>query len=180
MSSPSVQVATFAGGCFWCVEAVFTRLKGVIKVESGYAGGTVENPTYEQVCSGQTGHAEVIHIEFNASEIQFEDLLNVFFTSHDPTTLNRQGNDVGTQYRSEVFYHNDAQKLASEAYIKAHEPDFDAPIVTAITPINNYHSAENYHQDYYARNPQQGYCNAVIPPKLAKLRQKWLHLLKDA
>ncbi|GGA88367.1 peptide methionine sulfoxide reductase MsrA [Neiella marina] len=174
-----MQTATFAGGCFWCVEAVFKRLRGVHSLTSGYAGGATENPTYEQVCAGDTGHAEVIQIEFDESLIGYSDLLNVFFTSHDPTTLNRQGNDVGTQYRSAVFYHNAEQQQLAQAYIDQHSADFDHAIVTEVTEINNYYPAENYHQDYFARNPQQVYCNAVIPPKLAKLRKLWLPLLKD-
>ena len=174
-----MQLATFAGGCFWCVEAVFKRLKGVISVSSGYAGGHTNNPTYQEVCAGETGHAEVIQIEFNENEINFSDLLNVFFTSHDPTTLNRQGGDIGTQYRSAVFYHNDQQKALTEQFIQDHADDFSSPIVTEVTPIQNYFPAENYHQDYYANNPEQAFCNAVIPPKLAKLRKLWLPLLKE-
>lgn len=175
--SITTQTATFAGGCFWCVEAVFKRLKGVVKIESGYAGGTVDNPTYEQVCTGTTGHAEVIQIKFDPQVIDFTTLLNVFFTSHDPTTLNRQGEDVGTQYRSAVFYHDEQQRLVASEFIAQHQGDFDDPIVTQLEPFQNYYSAESYHQDYFERNPQQPFCNAVIPPKLAKLRKKWLHLL---
>lgn len=173
------QQATFAGGCFWCVEAVFKRLKGVTSIASGYAGGHTENPTYNQVCSGDTGHAEVIQIEYDETQIEYSDLLNVFFTTHDPTTLNRQGNDVGTQYRSAIFYHDAYQRAAAEQFIEEHAGDFGSKIVTEVTPINNYYPAEGYHQDYYANNPQQPFCNAVIPPKLAKLRARWLPLLRE-
>lgn len=175
--SSSVQLATFAGGCFWCVEAVFKRLNGVLSIESGYAGGAVENPSYEQVCRGDTGHAEVIQLQFDPQIIDFNTLLNVFFTSHDPTTLNRQGGDIGTQYRSSVFFHDEEQRQAAETFIQEHQADFDSPIVTQLEPYANYYPAEEYHQDYFERNPQQAYCSAVIPPKLAKLRKKWLHLL---
>lgn len=174
----STQTATFAGGCFWCLEAVFKRLKGVHHLESGYAGGHIESPTYEQVCSGQTGHAEVIQLQFDPKIIDYPTLLSVFFTCHDPTTLNRQGNDVGTQYRSAVFFHDERQRQAGQQFIQQHSSDFAAPIVTTLEPFANYYPAEPFHQDFYQRNPQQAYCNAVIPPKLAKLRKKWLHLLR--
>ena len=173
----SSELATFAGGCFWCVEAVFKRLKGVLSVESGYCGGALANPSYEQICTGQTGHAEVIQIRFDPTQISFQDLLNVFFTSHDPTTLNRQGHDSGTQYRSAVFYHHEEQRALTQAWIQAHQTDFETSIVTDITPITAYYPAESMHQDYYARNPNQAYCRAVIPPKLAKLAKLWAHLL---
>ncbi len=178
--SDSTQQATFAGGCFWCVEAVFKRLKGVLSIQSGYAGGTVEAPSYEQVCTGDTGHAEVIHLTFDPEVIDYATLLSVFFTSHDPTTLNRQGEDVGTQYRSSIFYHDEQQKQLAASFIQQHQTDFDAPIVTQLEPFAHYYAAEGYHQDFYQRNPQQAYCNAVIPAKLAKLRKTWLHLLQDA
>ena len=159
---------------------MFDQLRGVHSVTSGYAGGATENPTYEQICTGQTGHAEVIRIEFDPAEIPFEVLLEVFFLTHDPTTLNRQGADVGTQYRSVVFYHDDEQKSATEKMIETlnQSGDFSGPIVTAVTPAPRFHEAEPYHQDYFARNPAQGYCNAVIPPKLAKLRAAYAERLK--
>jgi len=167
--------ATFGGGCFWCTEAVFERLAGVHAVESGYAGGQTPNPTYEQVCNGNTGHAEVIRIEFDPAIISFEDLLEVHFATHDPTTLNRQGNDRGTQYRSAIFYHDESQKAAAEACIRQlnDSGEFSDPIVTEVTPLTNYYPAENYHQDFFRLNPAQPYCNAVIPPKLAKLQKRF-------
>lgn len=174
------EIATFGGGCFWCTEAVFLELRGVEKVESGYAGGTMENPSYEAVCSGRTGHAEVIQITFDSATISFRDLLEVFFATHDPTTLNRQGADVGTQYRSVIFAHSPEQQAAAEAMIA----DLNAsgalagPIVTQVVPYANYYPAEDYHQNYYADHPTQPYCSAVIPPKLAKLRQKFAARLK--
>lgn len=180
-SSSSISVATLGAGCFWCVEAMFQRLRGVEQVISGYAGGHVEHPSYKAVCSGETGHAEVCRIEFDESVISFETLLEVFFTTHDPTTLNRQGGDVGTQYRSVIFYHDMAQKATAEQ-VKAH---FDAakiypdPIVTEISPLTNYYDAENYHQNYFNDNPNQGYCSAVVNPKVQKFRAKFTHLLKD-
>lgn len=174
------EIATLAAGCFWCVEAVFVELRGVQKVESGYAGGSVPSPTYEAVCTGRTGHAEVIQITFDPTQIQFRDLLEVFFATHDPTTLNRQGADVGTQYRSAIFYHSDEQKQAAEAMIAELNASgaFAAPIVTQVVPYADYYPAEDYHQNYYAENPAQPYCSAVIPPKLAKLRQKFAAKLK--
>jgi peptide-methionine (S)-S-oxide reductase len=167
------QVATFGGGCFWCVEAVFLELDGVASVESGYAGGSVENPTYEQVCTGATGHAEVCQIRFDTARIGYADLLEVFFKVHDPTTLDRQGNDVGTQYRSAIFYHDDAQKkLAEEVKQKLDVSGaWDAPIVTEIVPFEVFYKAEAYHQDYFRRNPEQAYCRAVIRPKMEKFRK---------
>lgn len=167
--------ATFGGGCFWCTEAVFERLAGVHSVESGYAGGSAPDPTYEQVCNGNTGHAEVIRINFDPSIISFDDLLEVFFATHDPTTLNRQGNDRGTQYRSVVFYHDEGQRESAEACIRklTEEGEYADPIVTEISPLTNYFPAENYHQDFYRLNPAQPYCSAVIPPKLAKLQKRF-------
>jgi peptide-methionine (S)-S-oxide reductase len=172
-----MQQALFGGGCFWCVEAVFLQLKGVKKVVSGYAGGIVHNPSYDQVCQGNTQHAEVVLIDFDEQQINYTQLLNVFFTTHDPTTLNRQGNDVGTQYRSVVYYFNDEQKQQAEKIIQDLEND-GLNIVTELSPAPTFYPAEEYHQNFYARNPSQGYCNFSIPPKLSKLRSKYLELLK--
>lgn len=173
-------VATFGAGCFWCTEAVFLNVKGVSKVESGYAGGKVKNPTYREVCSGLTGHAEVTQITFDPSVVSFEELLEIFWNTHDPTTLNRQGADEGTQYRSAVFYHNDEQKKIAEAYRKQLEDAhvFKNPIVTEITALNNYYPAEDYHQNYYALNPNQGYCQYVIRPKVEKFKKQYAAKLK--
>jgi peptide-methionine (S)-S-oxide reductase len=172
-----MQQALFGGGCFWCVEAVFLQLKGVEKVVSGYAGGILHNPSYDQVCQGNTQHAEVVLIDFDEQQINYTQLLNVFFTTHDPTTLNRQGNDVGTQYRSVVYYFNDEQKQQAEKIIQDLEND-GLNIVTELSPAPTFYPAEEYHQNFYARNPSQGYCNFSIPPKLSKLRSKYLELLK--
>ncbi|WP_288400709.1 peptide-methionine (S)-S-oxide reductase MsrA [uncultured Acinetobacter sp.] len=172
-----MQQALFGGGCFWCVEAVFLQLKGVEKVVSGYAGGIVHNPSYDQVCQGNTQHAEVVLIDFDEQQINYTQLLNVFFTTHDPTTLNRQGNDIGTQYRSVVYYFNDEQKQQTEKIIQDLESD-GLNIVTELSPAPTFYPAEEYHQNFYARNPSQGYCNFSIPPKLSKLRSKYLELLK--
>ena len=173
--------ATLGGGCFWCVEAVFQRLKGVQAVESGYAGGKVKNPTYREVCSGLTGHAEVIQITFDPQVISYEQLLKVFWYVHDPTTLNRQGADSGTQYRSVIFYHDESQRRDAEASRKAADDSDLWPdtIVTEISPLVNYFPAEADHQDYYNRNSGQMYCSVVIAPKLQKLHQKFGHLLQD-
>lgn len=167
------ELATFGGGCFWCTEAVFLELKGVSKVVSGYTGGTTRNPTYEQICTGTTGHAEVIQITFDPSVVPYEKLLEVFWLTHDPTTLNRQGNDHGTQYRSAIFTHNERQRDVAGKYKKALEEAkvFKDPIVTEIVPIGDFYAAEDYHQNYFNRNPNQSYCRAVIPPKLEKLRK---------
>lgn len=175
-----METATLAGGCFWCLEAVYDELKGVESVESGYAGGQIENPSYQQVCSGTTGHAEVVQIKYDPAVITFRDLLDIFFTIHDPTTLNRQGGDVGTQYRSAVFYHDDAQREAAEALIKELDQMrlWDAPIVTQVVPLENYYPAEAYHQEYFANNPGQGYCQMVVAPKVSKFRKKFLEKLK--
>lgn len=170
--------ATLGGGCFWCIEAALKDIRGVKRVVSGYAGGETEAPTYEAVCSGRTGHAEVVQVDFDEEELAFADLLRIFFSLHDPTTLNRQGADVGTQYRSVVFAHDDVQALATKAVIQEVQEHFDDPIVTEVSPLERFWEAEAYHQDYYARNPRQGYCAAVISPKLAKLRQTWAHRLK--
>ena len=172
-SGAAMAEATLGAGCFWCVEAVFQELKGVYKVESGYTGGSVENPTYSDVTSGLSGHAEVARITYDPNVLSFEFLLSVFFQTHDPTTLNRQGADVGTQYRSEIFFHDQAQKEAAEKIILEVNKSgaYDNPIVTKISPLGNYYPAEGYHQDYYLNNPNQGYCTYVIAPKLEKFRK---------
>lgn len=167
------------GGCFWCTEAVYLELNGVTHVESGYAGGFVENPTYTAVCTGTTGHDEVVKVTFDPTIISLESVLEVFFTIHDPTTLNRQGNDIGTQYRSAIFYLNAAQKETADAALaKANAAIWDGNIVTEVTPFSNYYAAEAYHQNYYNQNTQQGYCNAVVTPKVAKFRKLWASSLK--
>lgn len=174
------EIATFAGGCFWCTEAIFQEIKGVEKVTSGYIGGKIKNPTYKEVCSGETGHAEAIQITFDPTKVAYEDLLEVFFGTHDPTTLNRQGADVGTQYRSEIFYYSEAQKTKAENYIKFIEKEqlYSKPIVTKVSPATEFYAAEDYHQDYYSQNSQQGYCQMVIAPKLEKLRKYYQSKLK--
>ena len=181
MSDTKSEVAVFGSGCFWCTEAVFDELRGVNSVVSGYAGGAVRNPTYEQVCGGRTGHAEVIKIDFDPSRIAFKDLLTVFFATHDPTTLNRQGNDVGTQYRSTVLYANDGQKKEAEALIIELNDTkvFGNPVVTTVEPLGEFYPAESYHQKYYANNPYQPYCQYMIPPKLNKLHKQFRDLLKS-
>ena len=170
------EIATLGGGCFWCVEAVFQRVEGVISVKPGYAGGNVKNPTYKQICTGNTGHAEVAKIEFDPSKITYSQILNVFWQSHDPTTLNRQGNDVGTQYRSVIFFHNERQeKIAKKSKIDADKSGYwDNEIVTEVTLLNNYYDAEDYHDNYYRNNPNQPYCLFVIKPKLDKLEKQGL------
>jgi len=174
------EVATLAGGCFWCLEAVFKDLRGVRGVVSGYAGGDAANPTYYQVCDGTTGHAEVVQVTFDPREVSFRELLEVFFTIHDPTTLNRQGADVGTQYRSAVFYHTPEQRDAAEQVIAeldaAHV--WDSPIVTEVTPLKEFYPAEDYHQNYFDKNPSQPYCRAVVAPKVSKFRKQFLEKLK--
>lgn len=174
------QTVTLGAGCFWCVEAIFQELKGVTKVESGYSGGSVENPTYEQVCDGTTGHAEVVQVSFDSNVISLKEILEVFFQTHDPTTLNRQGADVGTQYRSAVFYHNDEQKEVSEEVIEAlnDASAFPDPIVTEVTAYSDFYKAENYHQDYFNNNQSYPYCRAVIQPKLDKFRKVFQDKLK--
>ncbi len=169
----------FGGGCFWCTEAVFKMLRGVESVEPGYAGGTTPNPTYAQVCSGRTGHAEVIKIDFDAALVAVEDLFAVFFATHDPTTLNRQGNDVGTQYRSAIFYTTDAQKIAAEKYIAELESSAPggSPIVTEVTPLDKFYPAEEEHRNYYARNKDAAYCQVIINPKLKKAKERFKELL---
>ena len=176
------EQATLAGGCFWCLEAVYLNVRGVEKVESGYAGGRGANPTYEAVCSGQTGHAEVVQVTYDPEVITYRELLEIFFTIHDPTTLNRQGADSGTQYRSAIFYHSAAQKSEAEQMMATLEREkiFDAPIVTQLAPLDRFYPAEEYHRDYYRRNPNQGYCRAVIAPKVSKLRKQWEKKLKSA
>ncbi|MFZ5495711.1 MAG: peptide-methionine (S)-S-oxide reductase MsrA [Verrucomicrobiota bacterium] len=171
-TSSQTQRATFGGGCFWCTEAVFERLPGVKSVVSGYAGGHTANPNYQQVCTGETGHAEVIQIEFDPAVVSYERLVEVFFEAHDPTTLNRQGADEGTQYRSVIFYHDEAQKAAAEKGRAAAQAHFDDPIVTEISPLPKFYAAEAYHQDYFRNNPDQGYCAFVIRPKVSKLQKK--------
>lgn len=180
MIKPKNELAVFGGGCFWCTEAVFKALKGVISVTPGYAGGTVEKPTYEQVCSGKTGHAEVIKVEYDPNVISYTDLLNVFFATHDPTTINKQGNDVGTQYRSVIFTNSDEQTARAKEKIETlgRSGTFDTAIVTKVEPLTNFYEAEDYHKDYYAKNPAAGYCQMVISPKLAKFRASYKHLLK--
>lgn len=175
------QVATFGAGCFWCTEAVFLNVKGVSKVVSGYEGGKVKNPTYREVCTGETGHAEVTQITFDPSKVSFEELLEVFWNTHDPTTLNKQGADEGTQYRSVVFYHNDEQKKIAEAYKKQLEAShvYKNPIVTEISPASTFYAAEDYHQNYYELNPNQGYCQYVIRPKVEKFRKQFASKLKN-
>lgn len=181
MDNKKTETAIFAGGCFWCTEAFFTDLKGVEKVTPGYIGGKTENPTYKEICSGNTGHAEAIKIEFNPDEVGYEDLLEIFFATHDPTTLNRQGADVGTQYRSEIFYTTDAQKNAAENFIKllTDQNIYDKKIVTKVSKASVFYPAEDYHQDYYAQNPNQPYCSAVIKPKLDKLKKNYKSKLKS-
>ncbi len=174
------QIATLAGGCFWCLEAVYDELKGVEDVVSGYAGGHVPHPSYERVCTGETGHAEVVQIKFDPQVISFNEILKVFFTIHDPTTLNRQGADVGTQYRSAIFYHTPEQKTVAEQTIEeiTAAKIWDKPTVTEITPFKEFYPAEDYHQEYFKRNPYQGYCQMVVAPKVAKFRQKFEDKLK--
>lgn len=174
------EVATLAGGCFWCLEAVFDELRGVTSVVSGYAGGHARKPTYQQVCTGATGHAEVVQITFDPSVVSYRELLEVFFTVHDPTTLNRQGADVGTQYRSAIFYHTPEQRETAEQVINKLDGAkiWDAPIVTEVVPFTEFFPAEDYHQEYFANNPNQPYCRAVVAPKVAKFRQKFLENLK--
>ena len=174
------EIATFGGGCFWCTEAVFSELQGVEKVESGYAGGSTLDPTYEQVCSGKTGHTEVVQITFNPRVISYKELLEIFFSIHDPTTLNRQGADVGTQYRSIILYHNDEQKGVAEQAIREIDSAriWKRPIVTQVRPLDVFYRAEDYHQQYFKQNPKQSYCQVVISPKVAKFRQQHLAKLK--
>jgi len=171
------EQATFAGGCFWCTESVFKQVDGVTNVVSGYAGGHVENPSYKAVCREETGHAECVQLTYDPEIVSYEDLLTVHFTTHTPTTLNREGNDVGTQYRSAVFYHDETQREAVEAVIEDIGPAYDDDIVTEVEPLETFYPAEEYHQDYFEKNPNQSYCQMTIPPKLDKLREKHAELL---
>ena len=173
-----MQQAIFGGGCFWCTESVFLHMRGVTHVESGYAGGKRENPNYEQICTGATGHAEVIRISYDENTVSFDDLLDVFFVSHDPTTLNRQGNDVGTQYRSVIFYLDEQQKVQAEQRLQQLQAQ-GINAVTELAPAPTFYTAEEYHQNFYARNPTQGYCNFSIPPKLKKFKENYPHLFKS-
>jgi len=176
----SQEIATLGGGCFWCTEAVFSDLKGVVKVESGYSGGTVANPSYEEVCTGRTGHAEVAQVTFDPEVISYKEILEIFFTVHDPTTLNRQGADVGTQYRSVIFYHNNEQRAVAEQVIKEITAAgiLDAPVVTQVEPLKAFYKAEDYHQQYFENNPRQSYCQIVIAPKVRKFREHFRDRLK--
>jgi peptide-methionine (S)-S-oxide reductase len=175
-----LEVATLGGGCFWCLEAVYVELRGVEKVVSGYAGGHVKNPTYREVCSGSTGHAEVVQVTFDPAVISYRDILRVFFTIHDPTTLNRQGADVGSQYRSIILYHDERQKQTAIEVMNeiAAQRIWPNPLVTELSPLNAFHPAEEYHQNYFARNPMQPYCQVVIAPKVAKFRKHYFQQLK--
>ncbi len=176
-----LEIAVLAGGCFWCLEAVFDQVAGVTDVVSGYAGGAIPNPTYEQVCSGSTGHAEVVRVTFDPALISYADILHIFFTIHDPTTLNRQGNDVGTQYRSAIFTTLPEQQAAAHEVILDLESQqlWPDPVVTEVQPLETFYPAEDYHQEYFSRNPGQGYCQFVVAPKVAKFRQKFAHLLAE-
>jgi len=175
-----MEVATLGGGCFWCIEAAFNEIRGVVNVESGYAGGELASPTYEQVCTGTTGHAEVVQVTFDPHIISFKEILEIFFTAHDPTTLNRQGADVGTQYRSVIFYNNEKQKEIAEQVIDELNATkvWDNPIVTQVEPLKNFYKAEEYHRRYFTRHPEAAYCKIVIAPKIAKLRKKYREKLK--
>lgn len=167
----AMEIATLGGGCFWCTEAVFQQLKGIKTVESGYTGGHVEHPTYEQICEGTTGHAEVVRLTFDPDTVSFREILEVFFTIHDPTTLNRQGNDVGTQYRSVIYFHTPEQQETAKHVISEMANVWDAPIVTELSPAVTYYKAEDYHQDYFRHNPMQGYCAFIVAPKVSKFRK---------
>lgn len=175
----NIATATFAGGCFWCIDAAFRRVKGVMQVASGYMGGQTDNPTYKDICTGLTGHAEVVQLNFDTDVISYRQLLDMFFTLHDATQLNRQGNDIGTQYRSAIFYHDEQQAELAEQAIKQLQPHLAEPIVTEVTPAVTFYSAEQYHQDYFNENPNQGYCSMVVAPKVAKFSQKYAHLLNE-
>ncbi|TRY32830.1 peptide-methionine (S)-S-oxide reductase MsrA [Aliiglaciecola sp. M165] len=177
----NIQHATLAGGCFWCIESAFNSVEGVESAFSGYAGGHTNNPSYEQVCSGNTGHAEVVRVNFDADKLTYRDVLEIFFALHNPTQLNKQGNDVGTQYRSAIFYHDDAQKAEAEKIIAeiGAENIWPEPVVTEVVEINNYTQAEDYHQDYFSNNPQNQYCNMVVAPKLAKFKKNFASRLKS-
>ena len=181
-SKADLETATLAGGCFWCLEAVFDDMKGVKSVESGYMGGKIDNPTYEAVCEGDTGHAEVVQLKFDPAVVSFPEILQVFFVIHDPTTLNRQGNDAGTQYRSAIFYHTPQQKAAAERVMSeiGGAKIYRDPIVTELAPASKFYVAENYHQEYFTRNPNQPYCQFVVAPKVAKFRKRFTERLKKA
>ncbi|MDE2766242.1 MAG: peptide-methionine (S)-S-oxide reductase MsrA [Chloroflexota bacterium] len=172
------ETATLAGGCFWCLEAVYEQLRGVEQVVNGYTGGQLPNPTYEQVCTGRTGHAEAVQVSYDPTVVSYRDLVRLFFRIHDPTTLNRQWPDVGTQYRSAVYWHNEEQRLAAEEELEAAQALWDDPIVTEVAPLETFYAAEDYHQQYYRKNPYAGYCQAIIAPKVAKLRKEHLEALK--
>lgn len=180
MEADNIQIATLGAGCFWCVEAIFDDLKGVIDVVSGYSGGERENPTYQEICTGSTGHAEVIQVKFNPEEISFKEILLIFFSVHDPTTLNQQGNDIGTQYRSAIFFHSEEQRRVAQNVIVEIENSgiWGKPIVTEITEFQKFYSAEDYHQEYFTNNPNQPYCSAVVAPKVAKFRKNFLEKLR--
>jgi peptide-methionine (S)-S-oxide reductase len=179
-TTDSMQVATLGGGCFWCIEVVYSELKGVVKAESGYAGGSLPNPSYEDVCSDKTGHAEVVQVTFDPRVISYREILQVFFSVHDPTTLNRQGADAGTQYRSVIFYHDDAQKKIAQGVMAEIDKSkiWEKPIVTQLLPLEKFYKAEAYHQNYFKNNPDQGYCQIVIEPKVAKFRKQYFDKLK--
>jgi peptide-methionine (S)-S-oxide reductase len=174
----ATEIATLGGGCFWCLEAVYQQLKGVQAVESGYTGGHVKNPTYEQVCEGTTGHAEVVQVSFDPAMVSYREILEIFFTIHDPTTLNRQGNDMGTQYRSAIYFHSPQQQETAKQVIAEMANVWDAPIVTELTPASDYYKAEEYHQNYFRQNPLQGYCAFVVAPKVAKFRKTFVDRIK--
>jgi peptide-methionine (S)-S-oxide reductase len=176
----TTEFATLAGGCFWCMEAVFKEVEGVISAISGYTGGRTVNPDYEQVCNDNTGHAEAVQVTFDTEKISYREILEIFFSVHDPTTPNRQGADIGTQYRSAIFYNDEKQKATAEEVISElnKEHIWNKPIVTQLAPLDKFYSAEDYHQSYFANNPEQGYCQVIISPKVAKFREKWAHLLK--
>ncbi|WP_293779213.1 peptide-methionine (S)-S-oxide reductase MsrA [uncultured Oxalicibacterium sp.] len=174
----ATEIATLGGGCFWCTEAVFQQLNGVLAVESGYTGGQVPNPTYEQICQGDTGHAEVVRLTFDPAVVSFREILEVFFTIHDPTTLNRQGNDVGTQYRSVIYYHSPEQQDTARHVISEMANVWDAPIVTELSPAETFYKAEDYHQNFFRQNPMQGYCAFIVAPKVSKFRQTFAEKIK--
>ena len=179
VSGVNTEIATLGGGCFWCVEAVFQDLQGMLKVESGYAGGHVRNPSYREVCAETTGHAEVVQLTFDPAIISFRDILRIFFSVHDPTTLNRQGNDRGTQYRSVIYYHSAEQKQLAEAVMQEAKEAWDDPIVTELSPFEVFYVAEPYHQNYFKDNPNQGYCAFIIAPKVKKLREKFGQMIRS-
>ncbi|MEJ6474406.1 peptide-methionine (S)-S-oxide reductase MsrA [Pseudoalteromonas piscicida] len=174
----NLQTATFGGGCFWCIDAAFRRVNGVESVHSGYTGGHMDNPSYQLICQGDSGHAEVVQLQFDSDIISFEILLDMFFTLHDPTQLNRQGNDIGTQYRSVVFYHNEQQQQQTQHHINKLQPQLSEKIVTEVSPASEFYPAEQYHQNYYAENPNQGYCSILIAPKIAKFESRFQEYLK--